>query len=604
MQVKVSDYIANLVASLGIRDVFMVTGGGAMHLNHSFGTNKKLNCIFNHHEQACAIAAESYYRLYNKLAIANVTSGPGGTNAITGVYGAYVDSIGMLIISGQVKYETTVKSTNLNLRQYGDQELDIVKLVKPITKYASMILDPYDIRKELEKAIFISKNGRPGPVWLDIPLNVQAAKIDPSKMIGYKIETENKTKIINLRRNVKKVLEIISKAKRPVIYAGNGISLAGQRNNFRRLVTALKIPVVTGWSAHDLIDSNNKYLIGRPGTIGDRPGNFAVQNADVLLILGTRLNIRQISYNWDSFAREAYKIWVDIDELEFERPNIKPDFPIIADLGDFIPELLKHIPVKHNKVHSEWLLWNKKRKVKYPVLQDHHWNKKRKVNPYPAISRIFDFLKKDSIVVTANGTAVIVSFQTAKIKLGQRLWSNSGSATMGYDLPASIGAYYASNKKKQIICIAGDGSIMMNIQELQTIVNYNMPIKIFIINNSGYVSIFQTHNNFFNGKEVGGGPKSGVTFPAFEKIAKAFGIKYLSIKKYSELDKNIISTLESNKSVICEIVVDEEQVFEPKLGAKQHPDGRITSPALEDLSPFLSREELQSNMIIPLYDDE
>jgi len=594
---KLSDYVANKVVELGAGHIFMVTGGGAMHLNHSFGTHKNLECIFNHHEQACSIAAEAYYRLTNKLAVVNVTSGPGGTNAITGVYGAFVDSIGMVVISGQVKWETTVRSTGLPLRQYGDQELDIEELVTPVTKYCSMVTDPQYIRYELEKAFYLACSGRPGPCWLDIPLNVQGAQIDPSSLRGFDPSELSEPWIKkDLAVVSKEILQKIQNAKRPVIFVGGGVRLSGQHEAFLKLVKKLDIPVVTGWNAHDVIWNDHPNYAGRPGTVGDRAGNFVTQNADLILILGSRLNIRQISYNWNSFAREAYKIWVDIDEVELQKPTVKAEMPVHANLKDLIPALINSNYSGRTRQHEEWMEWSLERNRRFPVVLPEYW-KNEKVNPYCFVDTLFKQLKEDQIIVAGNGSACVVSFQAANLKPGQRLWTNSGCATMGYDLPASIGAYKGSGNKS-IICLAGDGSIMMNLQELQTISGNKYPIKIFILNNSGYVSIFQTHRNFFNGVEVGGGPKSGVTFPNFEKLSQAFDLPYRKAEKHEELGDVILATLSVEGPAVCEIIIDENVVFAPKLGAKQHPDGRITSPPLEDLSPFLSREVLRENMII------
>jgi len=599
--IKLSDYVAQKIVDYEIQHVFMVTGGGAMHLNHSFGSHKKLNCIFNHHEQACAIGAEAYARLSNRLAVVNVTSGPGGTNAITGVYGAYVDSIPMLILSGQVKWETTVRSTGLPLRQYGDQELDIEELVRPITKYCFMVTDPESIRYHLEKALYLATSGRPGPVWLDIPLNVQASKIDPEKLKGFDTkEIKEPWKKTDLAKSAKIILEKIYQAKRPVIFAGGGVRLSGQHKNFIKLVEKLGIPIVTGWNAHDVIWNSHPQYAGRPGTIGDRAGNFTVQNSDLLLILGSRLNIRQVSYNWKSFARAAYKIWVDIDPLELQKPNVKPDMPVLASLADLIPALLNGSYEGASSQHKEWLAWCKERQKRFPIILPEYWNNDR-VNPYCFMDVLFKQLKEGQIIVTGNGSACVVSFQAADLKKEQRLWTNSGCATMGYDLPASIGAHKASGKS--IICLAGDGSIMMNLQELQTIAGENLPIKIFLLNNNGYVSIFQTHRNFFNGVEVGGGPESGVTFPNFERLSLGFSIPYLKCENHQSLEKNISKTLKTQGPIICEIIIDENQIFSPKLGAKQHSDGRITSPPLEDLSPFLSKDILKENMIIDLIEE-
>ncbi|MGV1874072.1 thiamine pyrophosphate-binding protein [Rhizobium sp. A22-96] len=605
-KMKLSNWVAEFLVAHGVRHAFMVTGGGAMHLNHSIGTHKDIECVFNHHEQACTMAAEAYYRLTNRLPVVNVTSGPGGTNAITGVYGAYVDSIGMLVISGQVKIETTVRYTGLPLRQYGDQELDIEELVRPITKYVHMVTDPKTIRYHLEKALYIATSGRPGPCWLDIPLDVQAAQIEVDDLQGFDpSELDEPWKKTDLNKAAVEVLEKLATAKRPVIFAGGGVRLSGQHEAFIRLVEKLGIPVVTGWNAHDVIWNEHPLYSGRPGTIGDRAGNFTVQNSDLLIVLGSRLNIRQVSYNWKTFAREAYKIWVEIDENELKKPTVIPNMPILASLTDFIPVLTKVAEETYSGPtagQKEWLDWCKERQKRFPVVKPEYWTNQL-VNPYCFMEKLFEQLEEEEIVVTGNGSACVTSFQAAYLKPGQRLWTNSGCATMGYDLPAAIGVNKASGGKR-VICLAGDGSIMMNLQELQTIAGSDLPVKIFLLNNNGYVSIFQTHRNFFGGVEVGGGPKSGVSFPNFEPVVKAFGFPFIRASRHDELEEAIRKTLEIDGPAVCEIMIDEHQAFAPKLGAKQHPDGRITSPALEDLSPFLSREELKENMIIELLEDQ
>lgn len=603
---RVADIVVDLLLKHGVGDAFMVTGGGAMYLNHALGTRKEITCTFNHHEQACAIAAESYARLSNRIPVVNLTSGPGGTNAITGVYGAYVDSIPMLVISGQVKTETTVRSTGLPLRQLGDQELDIEELVRPITKYVQMVTDPQTIRYHLEKAIYLANSGRPGPVWLDIPLNVQAAKIEEDGLKGFDpLELDETWKKTDLGFVTKEILTRIAAAKRPVVFAGGGVRISGQYQAFLRLIEKLEIPVVGGWNAYDVIPNDHPLYAGRPGTIGDRAGNFTVQNADLLLILGSRLNIRQVSYNWSAFAREAFKIWVDVDEVELKKPTVKPDMPVCADLRDLLPMLADVAETSISTpvaAHQEWLAWCKERLNCYPVVLPEYW-KNETINPYCFVEKLFEQLQEDEIIVTGNGSACVTTFQAAKIKRGQRFWTNSGCATMGYDLPGAIGAAMAAPGKR-VICIAGDGSIMMNLQELQTIVGNALPIKIFIMNNNGYVSIFQTHRNFFNGVEVGGGPKSGVTFPDFGKVVQSFGFPYLRATRHEEMEDAIRKTLETKGPAVCELMIDEHVPFAPKLGAKSHPDGRITSPPLEDLSPFMDRKELQQNMIIPMMEED
>jgi acetolactate synthase-1/2/3 large subunit len=603
-KVKLSAWVADQLVANRISDAFMLTGGGAMHLNHSIGTHPGIKTTFCHHEQALAMAAEAYARLTQRVALVNVTSGPGGTNAITGVYGAYVDSIPMLIISGQVKIETTVRHTGLPLRQFGDQELDIEPIVRPITKYVAMVTDPLSIRYHLEKAIYLATSGRPGPVWLDIPLDVQATMIDPEQLgPGFDpSELAEPWKQTDVASAAAAIIDRLRQAERPVVFAGGGVRISGSHEKFLELIERLGIPVVTGWNAHDVIWDDHPLYCGRPGTVGDRGGNLVTQNADFLLILGSRLNIRQVSYNWTSFARAAFKAWVDIDPIELKKPTVKPDLPVCADLKDIIPALIEAAPEAPTDKQKQWLDWARDRRPRFPVVlpeyRDHE-----PCHPYVAMEALFGALDQDDVIVTGNGSACVVGFQTAEIKRGQRLWTNSGCATMGYDLPAAVGVCAARGPDKRVICIAGDGSIMMNLQELQTISGYGFPVKIFLLNNNGYVSIFQTHRNFFNGVEVGGGPKSNVTFPEFRKVAEAFGLAYSRAAKHDQLEAAIRSALEAPGPALCEIFIDETVPFAPKLGAKQHPDGRITSPPLEDLSPFLPREVLRENMIIDLVEE-
>jgi TPP-dependent trihydroxycyclohexane-1,2-dione (THcHDO) dehydratase len=365
--VKLANWVADRLAAHGIDHVFMLTGGGAMHLNHALGTHPRLATTFTHHEQALAMAAEAYYRLTNRLAVVNVTSGPGGTNAITGVYGAYVDSIGMLVLSGQVKTETTVRATGLPLRQFGDQELDIEPIVRPITKYAMMVTDPLSIRYHLEKALYLATSGRPGPVWLDIPLDVQAAKIDPAELAGFDpAELDEPWKATDLDAAATAILEKLAAAERPVVFAGSGVRLSGAHADFLRLIEKLGVPVVSGWNAHDVLWNAHPLYAGRPGTVGDRGGNMVTQSADLLLVLGSRLNIRQVSYNWKTFAREAYKIWVDIDPVELRKPTVSPDMPVVADLADMIPALLAAPYEGPTADHREWLEWSRERVRRFP----------------------------------------------------------------------------------------------------------------------------------------------------------------------------------------------------------------------------------------------
>lgn len=604
---RVADYIAITLAENGIKDVFLITGGGAMHLNDAIGRNKDLNYICLHHEQACAIAAESYTRLSGKLCAVNVTTGPGGTNAITGVYGAYVDSIAMVVISGQVKWETTVRSTNILLRQLGDQEIDIVKMVESVTKYAVCIENPESIRYHLEKALFLAKEGRPGPVWIDVPINVQGALVEPGALKPFKPEDEGYANLnssnAQLKETCKEIVERIKTAQRPVLMVGSGVRIADAREQMLQFAECTGIPVVTAWNAHDLIWDEHPNYVGRPGTIGNRSGNFAVQNSDLLIIVGSRLNIRQVSYNWNSFARFAYKVWVDVDPLELQKPTVTPNLPVVADARAFFETMNSQlVEVKPRIVAGEWLSWCKERLSRYPTVLPEYWNSLKHVNPYCFVEALSQEMSDNEVVVCGNGTACVVAFQAIQLRANQRVFTNSGCASMGYDIPAAIGASLALNKK-QIVCIAGDGSIMMNLQELQSLMGLKLPIKIFLLNNNGYHSIRQTQTAFFSDSLMGFDSNNGVTLPSFGRLCDAFGIRYSVCASHESLSAEIKNTLRSTESVLCEVFIDEEQAFSPKLSSRKLSDGRMVSSPLEDMSPFLSREELQENMFYNIIEE-
>jgi acetolactate synthase I/II/III large subunit len=597
---RVSDYISNKLSEFGVRHVFMVTGGGTMFLNYALGKHPHITPIFNHHEQACAMAAEGYARITNQPSVLNVTTGPGGINALNGVYGAFTDSISMLILSGQVKRETYIRTYDLpNLRQLGDQEVDIVSMVRGITKYAVTITDPQTVRYHLEKAWHLAQSGRPGPSWLDIPIDVQSSQVDESKLEGFASESTSEVDSARIKLSVTETLARLKNAQRPVILAGTGVRLAGAVEVFNRVVHKLAIPVTTGWT-HDLIDSNDPVFVGRPGTIGTRPGNFAVQNSDVLLVIGNRLNIRQTGYAFKSFARAAYKIWVDVDAAELQRPTIQPDLPIVSDAKLFLEEMERQLDGWNTGHFKDWLQWCKQRQTKYPAVLPKHREFHGKINPYHFMEVLFDNLGSDDAVVTGNATACIVSFQASKIKLGQRLFSNSGSASMGYDLPAAIGAVVARDGKR-VICLAGDGSLQMNIQELQTVVQNNLAVKLLVLNNNGYLSIRTSQKGFFGGV-VGESPESNVSFPNMEKIAYAYGIPYFKLDS-AEFQAKLCEALAHPGPVVCEVMLDPTQSFEPRQSSRQLPDGRIVSAPLEDMFPFLEREELLENLFIAPWEE-
>lgn len=601
MRIRVADYIADVLVKNGIEHVFTVTGGGAMHLNDGLGHKEGLQCIYNHHEQACAIAAESYARIHNKIAAVCVTTGPGGTNAITGVVGGWLDSIPMLILSGQVRYDTTARYTGLNIRAYGDQEYDIVQVAQHMTKYAEMVINPQDIRYCLEKALYLAQTGRPGPAWLDIPLNVQAAYVETEELRGYEPEAEQETVVPKVTdEQAKQIIHKIRTAKRPVFNAGNGIRIAGAAEVFWRVAEKLNIPVVTGWDSIDLMWDVHPLYTGRAGIMGDRSGNWAVQNSDLLFSVGSRLSIRQVGYNYKSWAREAYTIINDVDAEELKKPDIHVDFPVWADAKDLLEAIERNLDnVADEDTQQEWRKRCVRWKQEYPVVQEKHFKQKGLVNVYAFIGALSSRLPEGQLTVVGNGSACVVGSHGYVIKEGQRFIINSAVASMGYDLPAAIGACIASGRA-ETICISGDGSIQMNIQELQTIIHHRLPIKIFIINNNGYHSIRQTQKNFFGEPMVGIGAESGdLSFPSFEKLAWAYGYPYQKISDNSEVEK-VAEALALEGPCICEIFVDTEQKFEPKAASRRLSDGTMVSAPLEDMAPFLPREELKEQMVIPL----
>lgn len=598
--IKLSDYVCNFLAARGVKHVFMISGGGAMHLVDSVGKHPKLTYVCPHHEQAAAIAAEGYYRASGRIAAVVVTSGPGGTNTLTGVIGQWLDSIPCIYVSGQVKQETTIASClEVGLRQLGDQEINIVDIVRPVTKYAVMVRNPLEIRYHLEKAFYLATHGRPGPVWLDIPLDVQGSLIDEKKLTEYdEKEDELKLDKDDIQSKISQTIKLLKKAKRPVFIAGHGIRLSGAQELFLEVAKRMGMPVVSTFNGFDLIDSDNPLYVGRIGTIGDRAGNFALQNSDLLISVGSRNNIRQVSYNWKSFARAAKKVIVDIDAAEFSKPTVNPDLAIHSDARYFLEELT--LQVKKEKL-PEWRGWHEwciERKKRYPVVLPEYNAVKGCVNPYYFMEVLSECMSENAIVVAGNGTACVTLFQAGKVKKGQRIFWNSGCASMGYDLPAAIGACFAIGKR-QVICIAGDGSLQMNIQELQTVFYHKLPIKIFVLNNQGYMSIKQTQDGFFGGRHIACDEKSGVSFPEITKIAGAYGLKNDRIKSHYGIREKIEVILQSKGPVVCEVGLQKDYKFSPKLSSERKPDGRIVSKPLEDMYPFLDRKEFKNNLLIP-----
>lgn len=598
--IKVSDFIfRHLVERYGIHHCFLVTGGGAMHLNDSIGHTEGLSYICNHHEQASAIAGEGYYRACGRLAVTCVTTGPGGTNAITGVLGQYLDSIPGLYISGQIK-TATYKNTypDIPLRQLGDQEADIVSIVRPITKYAKTVTDPDTIRYELEKAVAIALDGRPGPVWLDIPLDVQSAMVDASALAGF--DASELPDIVDhalVDSQLHTLLEKIGSAKSPVIYVGNGVRLAGREKEFITLAGKLGIPVVTAISGSDIIWHDHPLCFGKPGICGDRLGNIMVQNADLLIIMGTRLSIRQISYAYDLFAPKAYKVMIDIDEAEMRKPTLHPDLAIHCNLDEFIDKFLAAVEGEPVPDFSQWVAWGRETEALLPSLTEDNPVMPGYTSSYVFAEELFRQLRSGDVVVTGNGTAYTSTFQAMKVKKGVRVFANQGCAAMGYDLPAAIGAVTA-NRDGRTVLVTGDGSLQMNIQELQTLVTYGMPLKLFVLENEGYLAIKTTQKSFFGGRFTGSNPQSGVICPDLEKIAGAYGIKYFTTRDNGEeLVRTIESTLSTDGPAICEIHMHPEQTLFPKSASfMDKVTGRMSSAPLEKMAPFLP-EDLQEKCI-------
>lgn len=600
---RVVDYYAERVAGLGVDTVFMITGGGAMHLNHAFGTHPKLKYVCNHHEQASAIAAEGYSRISGRPGVVVVTSGPGGTNTLTGVLGQFLDSIPCLYISGQIRLATSVYSTGLPLRQLGDQEGPIVEIVKPITKYAALVRTVSTAKYHMDCAIDAMLSGRPGPVWLDVPLDVQSANIDGDHEVWSHVRPSLGGAALDHGDALPYAREAwrqLCRSERPVLLAGNGVRLAGAVDELRQLVRSFGIPIQTAIGAHDLIGSDDPLFVGRPSITGDRSSNFIIQNCDLLLSIGARLGYRTITYRDGSFAREAFHIMVDADPAELAKPTLAPDLAINADAGQFLRALLAvaELDGPARRLGSQgWLPWCRERRARYPSVTDEHRRQQTGANSYVLVEKLSAALTKDDIIVLGNGTANICTFQAFQLKEGQRLFTNSGCATMGYDLPAAIGAHFASPQSR-VICITGDGSLQMNLQELQTIIHHNIGLKLFVLNNQGYASMRGTQDAYFEGRYVGADPASGVSMPALEKIASAYGFRYVAAHANAELDHAVSETLRGETASICEIFMQPSQTLWPKISSERLPDGSLLSRPLEDMAPLLDDSEFLDSMLI------
>jgi len=587
---RVSEQIADWLVRQGIEQVFTVTGGGAMFLNQALGSQAGLHCTFMHHEQACAMAAEGYARIAGKPAVVMLTTGPGAINALNGVYGAFTDSIPMIVISGQVKRETCLSFRDLpGLRQLGDQEGPTIAMAAPVCKYAQIIRNPSDLIQALPTAFHQAVCGRPGPVWLDIPLDIQSATepLDiPDAPPAVKPQSDLSAPCNDLVTRLKA-------ANRPVILGGTGVRLAGATARLLALVERTGIPLATAWT-HDLIASDHPLYAGRPGTIGTRAGNFCLQNADLVLVLGSRLNIRQTSYNWDSFARHAWIAQVDVDPAELTKPMVKLDQAIEADINQFLDALEQALATERLPDYTGWAHWCHAIGSTYAVAKEHQQTPNAPLNPYLVVDRIFQHMRSDDIVACGNASACILPFQIGSLKAGQRLFSNSGSASMGFDLPAALGAAAATmhSSRRRVICFAGDGSLQMNIQELQTLKTTALNVIIVVLNNGGYLSIRQTHENFF-GKVIGATPASGVEFPNFTAVARAYGVQAATIQDASDLQE-LDRLMLQDGPLLLNVMVDPQQEFAPRIKSRVDENGKFVTPALDDMHPFLDPEVISA----------
>jgi acetolactate synthase-1/2/3 large subunit len=598
--VKLSDYVIKFIADQGVKHVFMLPGGGAMHLVDSLGRCKDMEFICNLHEQACAIAAEAYARVTNNIGVALVTTGPGGTNAITGVAGAWLASTPCLIVSGQVK-RSDLKG-NLPVRQIGPQELDIVSIVKPITKYAVTVTDPATIRYHLEKAVTLAKSGRKGPVWIDVPLDVQAAQIETDALEGFDaMETAGHKGdgLLRLSEQVRQTIHFLNQTSRPVLLAGNGVHYSGAKADFSQLIDILGIPVLTTWAGSDLLADEHPLFFGKPGTLASRGANFTMQNSDCLLSIGARLDFDVTGFNQANFARAARKIMVDIDPAEIRKVRMTVDVPVCADAGAFIGEIIKQKKLIKDRDRSEWLLRCKEWKCKYPVVLPEYWEQNKYVNSYVLTALLSEELTGDDLIIPGSSGAGIDTFwMSFKTKAGQRAFSTGGLGAMGFGIPASIGGCLASDRKRTIT-VDGDGGFHMNAQEMETVKRLDLPIKYFVLNNQGYASIRNMQRNHFRGHLVACDASSGLSLPDTVRVATAYGITATRLLDHTHLREHIREVLETSGPVVCEVMVDPDQPIAPRVSSAVKADGSMVSKPLEDLWPFLERKEFLGNMIIP-----
>ncbi len=597
---KLSDYVVQFVARLGVKHVFLVTGGGALHLNDSLARCKDIQFVCNHHEQACSIAAEMYAKATGGFGVAMVTTGPGGSNAVSGVAGAWFDSIPCLFLSGQAKRPDRMYAadgTPLGVRQRGIQELDITTLVSSITKYAVTVTDPNSIRYHLEKAVHLATSGRGGPVWIDIPLDVQAIQIDENNLPGFTPEASSETSSLNA--DVKATIEALNRAERPLILCGDGVRLAHAEGLVQALVEKYKIPVETTWLTADLFDANDPLHMGRPGTIAARGTNFAIQNCDFLLILGTRLDFPVSGWTPSQLARGAQKFHVDVDPAELKKLAGVFQHSICADAGDFLREFQKQSKSIVQRDRAAWLNRCRDWKERYPLIQEKHRGNSGLVSVYHLAEVVAEVTSEEDVLVTgSSGTGIEIFIYAFPNKKGQRLYHNAGLGAMGYGIAAAIGSCLGRGKRRTL-CVDGDGGFMLNIQELATVSHLQLPIKFFVLNNDGYAAIRGSQRAFFGAPNIGCDESTGLWVPNMLDVAKAFRIGTAEINDQHDLAAQVKRVLDMPGPVICDVKVLADEPREPRVTSVQRADGSFVSKPLEDLAPLLSREEFLANMIVP-----
>jgi len=595
MTVRVADYLMARLAEAGIDHVFLLPGGGAMHLDDALACEKRIVPIPCHHEQACGIAAEAWGRVRGSFGVALVTTGPGATNVITPVAGAWIESVPMLVISGQVKRADRLAGRPL--RQGGVQEVDIVPMVRSITKYAATVMEPRSIRCHLEAALYHMRAGRPGPVWLDIPLDVQAAPIDPDALEPFVLPDEVAPR---MEGAIERVANLIAEAQRPLLLAGHGVRLAGAPREFLELAEALQVPVVTTWNALDLIPWDHPLHAGRPGVVALRGGNFAVQNCDLLIAVGCRLDNVVTAYNPRGFARAARKVMVDVDANEYAKLDMDLEVGLAMDAGRFVAALLRHpLPAKRADT-TAWRARCAGWKSRYPVNDGKPFPACGPISHFQFVSALSDAVPAGTLLSTgSSGLAVEVFYAVFRNRPGQRVFLTSGLGSMGYGLPAAIGACLAGGRCP-MVALEGDGSLQLNLQELATLKAANLPIRLFVMNNRGYASIRNTQRNYFAGRYLGTGPEAGLFLPDLEKVAETYDLPFLRITDVTELEPGLAAALERPGPLLVDVRLLPDEALTPKVAALPQPDGSMLSMPLEDMSPLLPLETLREEMLVPL----